>query len=73
VDILIEMRLYGGPDSPDRRRRNQCVAAGALGGDGLFWRLTGEYYKLQETSAEHCLYQRLTAFGIEQLQKLKEQ
>jgi hypothetical protein len=60
------------PSSDPEARYNQLVAAGALGGEGLFWRLTGEYYKLQETSPEHCLYQRLTAFAIEQLEKLKE-
>jgi hypothetical protein len=60
------------PSSDYETRYNQCVAAGALGGEGLFWRLTGEYFKLQEKSAEDCLYQRLTAYAIQQLEKLKQ-
>jgi Domain of unknown function (DUF4375) len=59
----------GIPSSDPETRYNQLVAAGALGGEGLFWRLTGEYFKLQEASPQHCLYQRLTAFAIKQLDK----
>jgi hypothetical protein len=61
------------PSSDPETRYNQAAAAGALGSDGLFWRLTGEYFKLQETSPEPCLYQRLTEFAIKQLDKLKDQ
>jgi hypothetical protein len=55
------------PSSDYEERYSQLMAAGALGGEGLLWRLTGEYYELQAASGEHCLYQRLTAFAIKQL------
>ncbi len=60
----------GIPSNDPETRRSQLMAAGALGVDGLYWRLTSAYYQLQATSPEHCLYQRLTAFAIRQLAEL---
>lgn len=59
------------PSSDPILRYHQLVMAGALGDEGLFWRLTTEYYKLQETFPEHCLYQRLAEFASKQLEMLK--
>jgi len=57
----------GMPSSDEATRCSQLMAGEALGGEGLLWELTGKYYDLQAASAEHCLYQRLTAFAIKQL------
>src|SRR5262249_17304799 len=65
----------GVPASDHETRYNQLMASGALGGEageGLLWDLTGEYYDLQAASAENCLYQRLTAFAIKQLEGNKK-
>jgi hypothetical protein len=59
----------GVPSSDYETRYNQLTAAGALGGEGLLWELTGQYYHLQAASSENCLYWRLTAFAIKQLEK----
>ena len=62
----------GVPGSDEETRHNQLVASGGLGADGsegLLWELTGKYYDLQAASPENCLYQRLTAFAIKQLEK----
>jgi Domain of unknown function (DUF4375) len=57
----------GGVPSADLETRyNQFAATGETGVEVL-WRLTGEYYDLQASSPEHCLYQRLTAFAMKQL------
>jgi hypothetical protein len=63
---------HGEPASDYETRYNQLLAAGALGGEGLLWELTGQYYDLQAASAENCLYQRMTAFAIKQLAALSE-
>jgi hypothetical protein len=62
----------GVPASDYETRYNQLKASRGLGGEnseGLLWELTGKYYDLQAASAENCLYQRLTAFAIKQLEK----
>jgi hypothetical protein len=63
---------HGEPASDYETRYNQLLAAGALGGKGLLWELTGQYYDLQAASAENCLHQRMTAFAIKQLTALSE-
>ena len=54
------------PSADPVTRCNQLVAAGEAGVEFL-WNLSGEYYDLQASSPEHCLYQRLTAFATKQL------
>jgi hypothetical protein len=54
------------PSEDQMTRCDQLAAAGEPAAE-LLWRLTGEYYDLQEESSEHCLYQRLTAFAIKQM------
>lgn len=57
--------------SPSEKQATRCkqLAAAGTSGSELLWGLTGKYYALQEKSARHCLYQRLTAFAIKQMQK----
>ncbi len=68
--LLFEEALSVFPDtrpSDDQLTRCQQLEAAGPPARDLLWNLTGQYYDIQALSAEHCLYQRLTAFAIKQL------
>jgi hypothetical protein len=67
--ILLESSLTVFPDSsPSEDQLTRCHQLAIAGNPAaeLLWGLTGKYYELQAASAEHCLYQRLTAYVLAQ-------
>jgi hypothetical protein len=67
---IVERALTVFPNhTPAEDQLTRCDQLRMAGGPArqLLGSLTGEYYDLQSRSAEHCLYQRLTAVAIREL------
>jgi hypothetical protein len=66
---LVEQALSVFPDNtPSENQATRVDQLGAAGQSAreFLEKLTAQYYVLQAENAEHCLYQRLTAFAIKQ-------
>jgi hypothetical protein len=66
VESALTVFPNGTPADDQLTRCDQLRKAGAPARQ-LLWSLTGEYHDLQSKSAEHCLYQRLTAVAIREM------
>jgi hypothetical protein len=72
LEGLFEQALTVFPDSApaeDHSTRFAQLRAAGEPAEEFLSNLTDQYYDLQAESAENCLYQRLTAFAIQQLAK----